>query len=190
MQLTNRTGTTNSYKETSQFHGAFVFFLTHTLRAAIVWIMMPAALWSGMQVPECVCESGEHRFFCGKMFGATNTAMSAAPKKSPTSCCDASRGQERSRSCCSNKAVADDSSGVASSATAKPCGRCEAVPNAPLKSVERVKVPAPEQTVCLLLSPSLDAALSALHTSRDFDRPFTDQLPVTDRVIAFRRLLI
>jgi hypothetical protein len=80
-------------------------------RVVLVWLLMPTALLAGWQLPECICSTGEHRFFCGGSIefaacachegqvageGATHGCHACCSKLSrnvTTTCCSAVSGK-------------------------------------------------------------------------------------------------
>ena len=148
---------------------------------------MPAAFWSGMQAPECECASGEHRFFCGHLFAAFRSEPTATAR-SVSSCC-ATHGATVA-TCSAAESSSDGSTGVSSSAVSGPCNSCRAIPSSPLQVGERSEALSQNQTEQLLSSLNQDQVSLALVLASECGLPASDLLPMTDRVIVFRRLLI
>ena len=167
-----------------------MFALSHHLRSAIAWAMLPAALWSGMQVPECECASGEHRFFCLKMFAANARAESPLRHEPKHDCCSRT-STSPSPICCAAKTT--DASrrltGVQSDSQV-PCGQCKAIPNSPISTTDRVEAPPANWTAWLPLGVAADQAALIAVQSSDHCLPPSDRLPMTDRVIVLCCLLI
>lgn len=170
--------------------GVFVFYLPHSIRSAIVWAMMPAALWSGMQAPECECASGEHRFYCLKMFAAGAPAESPVRNESKHDCC-AQASPIPSPTCCAAKTTGDARrvSGVQSDSSV-PCGHCKAIPSSPISPTDRVEAPAADWTAWLPLGVNADQVSLIVSQGSDYRLPPSDRLPMTDRVIVLCCLLI
>ena len=179
--------TDSKRREVHAAHGDVVFSLAHSFRTAIVWIMMPAALWSGMQAPECECASGEHRFFCGNLFTAFRSEPTTTARSMP-SCC-ATHVATATASLAADSSP-DGMSGVSSSAVTGPCNSCRAIPSSPLKIGDRSETPSQNRTDRLLSSMHADQISLALVLGSEYGLPSSDLLPMTDRVIVFRRLLI
>lgn len=171
-------------------NGVFVFYLPHSIRSAIVWAMMPAALWSGMQAPECECASGEHRFFCLKMFAAGARAESPVRNESKHDCC-AKTSPSPSPTCCAAKGT-DDARRVTGvqSGSSVPCGQCKAIPSSPISSTDRVEAPPADWTAWLPLGLNADQVSLIAAQGNDYCLPPSDRLPMTDRVIVLCCLLI
>lgn len=166
-----------------------MFSLAHSFRTAIVWIMMPAAFWSGLQAPECECASGEHRFFCGRLFAAFRSEPTVTTRSVSSSSCCATHGATIA-TCSAADASPAGSSGVSSSAVSGPCNSCRAIPSSPLQVGERSEASSQNQTEQLLPSLNQDQVSLALILASEYGLPASDLLPMTDRVIVFRRLLI
>ena len=172
------------------FNGDVVFSLSHHVRSAIAWAMMPAALWSGMQAPECECASGEHRFFCLKMFAVGAPAESPARNESKHDCC-AETLPGPTPTCCAAKTT-DDSrrvTGVQSDSSV-PCGQCKAIPSSPISPTDRVEAPPADWTAWLPLGVNADQVSLIAAQGNDYCLPPSDRLPMTDRVIVLCCLLI
>ena len=155
--------------------------------------MMPAALWSGVQAPECECASGEHRFFCLKMFAVIAPAESPARIESQHDCC-ARTSPRPAPTCCAAKTAktTDDSrrvTGVQSDSSV-PCGQCKAIPSSPISPTDRVETPPADWTAWLPLSVNADQASLIAAQGNDYCLPPSDRLPMTDRVIVLCCLLI
>ncbi len=152
--------------------------------------MMPAALWAGMQAPECECESGAHRFYCLKMFAANTCAELPAQNKHEQNCCSQSLPGP-SRACCAAKTTdASRNPTVVPSESQIPCGQCKAIPNSPISFTDRIEVPPADWTAWLPLGVAADQASLIAVQGSDRCLPPSDRLPMTDRVIVLCCLLI
>ena len=169
-----------------------MLYLPRRIRSAIVWLfMMPAALWAGLQAPECECATGEHRYFCPRMFGATTPVASSALPKPPKNCCSKSaEKQARVVSyCAASKATPRGSSGMRADLS-EPCSQCKAVPSSPLVLSDSVKVPTAEHTAWLPLSSTNEQVSHTRNLANALRSLASDQLPTIDRVVVQCRLLI
>lgn len=165
--------------------GDFVFHLPRLIRSAIAWAMMPAALWMGVQAPECECATGEHRFFCPHMLTAGfGTKKSVGSTSAQHLCC-----QKAATESCSNGVTASNTPGLHTSANG-PCNHCQAVPSSTTIVDDRVEAPTIDQTPWLSLSLALDQAPLSFLLASDRLLPASDRLPMTDRVIVLCCLLI
>ena len=169
--------------------------LSRRIRSIIVYaVMMPGALWAGVQAPECECASGEHRFFCPMMIGAPRSISSktlAAHGIEPRrSCCTRlSPSSTPLRSCCASKAISSASSTLNVSSP-QSCGQCRAIPHQPPVLGDRVDAPSLQQEASLQLSNASDQVSLAQRFANSYRTPPSDRLPKTDRVIVLCCLLI
>lgn len=162
-----------------------MFLLPRYLRVAVAWALMPAAVWSGVQAPECECSTGEHRFFCPHMlFGLKNPAKSDETVATKHSCCHRAAA-EADRS----KDVAPSASGLHRALT-NPCSRCKPVPSSTPTVTVRVDVPAHHDLAWLPATHLVDRASLVVMSANERALPASDRLPMTDRVINFCCLLI
>ena len=167
-----------------------MLYFSRQIRSVIVWFaMMPAALLAGMQLPECECATGEHRFFCTRMFEPTLPATSAVQSGTKLSCCaKQSSNQPKAAACCTAKSEAGGKC-LVSNTSSEPCSQCKAIPSSPTNILERVSVPAADWITWLPLGYSADQeSLIALQGNERL-LPASDRLPMTDRVIVLCCLL-
>jgi hypothetical protein len=155
--------------------------------------MIPAAVWSGIQAPECECATGEHRFFCPHMLAAiAGSTKGVADADSGDAC----RRQTVENSCCASAVPTSGATGPTSGATglqnssSGPCGQCKAVPSSTSKAVDRLEAPQLEHTAWFAPSPESDQRLLQWTQANDLRLPASDRLPMTDRVILLCCLLI
>lgn len=145
---------------------------------ALVWVLLPLALYGGSPVLGCLCANGQTKLFCSQLLGGgcqdcSERAADSKPSavRSPTT-----------HRCCHGAAAA-------STLTARPLSCCRLLIGAPTTTPESVSftIAWPVLGVLGILSestpsvaPPSDSATFALATSS----------PVLDRVIAHCRLLI
>jgi hypothetical protein len=168
-----------------------VFRLHQPIRSALALVLMPAAVWSGIQAPECVCSTGEHRFFCPHMMAAAVRPTTAACSTSTaSSCCS----HYTRHSCCIATASLHDATcrdaGMQSATSAPPCSHCTAVPNSTPMVLDRVEAPSTDHVEWFTPSSADDQATLAALVADDRVVPESDRLPLTDRVIVLCCLLI
>lgn len=158
-----------------------MFDLPRSIRSAIVWVMMPAALWMNAQAPECKCAACEHRSFCPHMiFGSKNSFACSAKQRS---CCRSSVRR-------SSGADAAPIGGTGlQQASSGPCCCCQAIPNSTVTVSDRVEAPAVQRAVWISFNQAVDQAPLTLALTRNRLSPVSDRLPMTDRVIVLCRLL-
>lgn len=155
------------------------------IRAAVVAAMMPAAIWSGVQAPECVCSNGEHRFFCPHLLSvAGSNRDDASFVNTKASCCN---WEKQPASCEAPKLQCQ--LGLHDVAN-PPCSHCVAVPNSTPSVVDRVEAPSMNHVEWFTPSTADDQATLAALVANDRARPASDRLPLTDRVIVLCCLLI
>ena len=168
--------------------GDSMFHLPYYLRSAIAWALVPAALWSGVQAPECVCASGEHRFFCPKMLRRVFSESTA--RTEPKHACCAQKAVKQSPAC---RATASKEgtcpAGVGSTASG-PCSQCKAVPSSLAYVADGVQIPSTDWTTWLSAACTVDQAYLVARQADDHCLPASDRLPMTDRVIVLCCLLI
>lgn len=161
--------------------GDVVFHLPRSIRSAIVWAVMPAALWMSVQAPECRCATCEHRSSCPHMiFGSKNSFAYASKQRS---CCRSSVRQ-------SSGADATPIGGPGlQQASSGPCCCCQAIPNLTVTVSDRVEAPAVQRAVWISLNQAVDQAPLNLALADGRLLPPSGRLPTTDRVILLCRLL-
>ena len=161
-----------------------MLFVIRNIRAAITWVMMPLALWSGLQAPECECTNGEHRFFCSRMLAAVRPAIGTAKVAPQHLCCSPTALK-------ADEAKADSGqSGLRSTSESGPCGHCKAIISSPLATGQVVALPSLERSTWLPVNLVLTDANSVLSYRHNGRLQPSECWPSADRVIVYCSLLI
>jgi hypothetical protein len=163
-------------------------FCRNQIGAAIMWGMIPLALWGGLPGTGCICANGQYKFFCAGSLGRVgcDSGRNAASASQSAGCtCPHCRGiattdaAETSHACCHNDRGQGD-----------PAGKCCHLVARSLATVSaEVAPPTTDALVVAILPPALNLSLVVLSTvSKHVEQ--IDTGPPIDRVILLRCLLI